>query len=316
MNFYGVTVLKVKMIGIERYLNTHIMKPLILAICMICCVSIHAQTSKQSKQNGNRATRKTKGHPTKPQWIQLFNGKDILDWIPKISGHELNENYGNTFRVENGLLKVSYDQYDDFNRQYGHLFYKQPFSSYIVAVEYRFTGQQAKGGEGWAYRNSGIMLHCQAPETMTKEQDFPISIEVQLLGGDSTGERTTANLCTPGTQVMMDNKEMKAHCYNSTSKTFRGDQWVRVEVIVLKDSVIRHIVNGDTVLVYQKPQVGGGNVSKHDPAVKKDGMLLSSGYISVQSESHPVEFRKIEIMELDGPKQPAAVKKRKLRRQL
>jgi hypothetical protein len=156
------------------------------------------------------------------------------------------------------------------------------------------------------------MLHCQAPETMTKEQDFPISIEVQLLGGDSTGTRTTANLCTPGTQVMMDNKAMTAHCYNSKSQTYRGDQWVRVEVLVLKDSVIKHIVNGDTVLVYQKPQVGGGNVSKHDPSVKKDGMLLSSGYISVQSESHPVEFRKIEILDLDKPSRGTAGRRKKV----
>jgi hypothetical protein len=237
--------------------------------------------------------------PAKKKWIQLFNGKNLKDWKIKIAGHNLNENYANTFRVEKGVLKVSYDGYGDFNKQYGHIFYKKPFSSYIIAVEYRFTGNQAKGGEGWAYRNSGIMLHCQAPETMRRDQDFPISIEVQLLGGDSTGERTTANLCTPGTQVEMDNKLMKAHCYNSKSKTFRGDQWVRVEVMVLKDSVIKHIVNGDTVMVYQKPQIGGGNVSNYDSTSKKDGMLLKSGYISVQSESHPVEFRKIELLNLE-----------------
>jgi 3-keto-disaccharide hydrolase len=233
------------------------------------------------------------------KWVQLFNGKDIKDWKVKISGHPLNENFGNTFRVENGLLKVSYDQYDQFNEQYGHLFYKKPFSSYIIAVEYRFTGNQAKGGEGWAFRNSGIMLHCQSPESMLEKQDFPISIEVQLLGGDTAGERSTANLCTPGTQVEMDNKLITSHCINSKSKTYRGDQWVRVEVVVLKDSVIKHIVNGDTVMIYQRPQIGGGNVSNFDAAVKKDGAYLKSGYISVQSESHPVEFRKIEIKNLE-----------------
>jgi hypothetical protein len=238
--------------------------------------------------------------PQKKKWVQLFNGKNLKDWKIKIRGYKLNENYANTFRVENRVLKVSYDGYnDEFKRQYGHIFYKKPFSSYIIAVEYRFTGKQPKDGEGWAYRNSGIMVHGQSPESMMKDQDFPISIEVQLLGGDSTGERTTANLCTPGTQVEMDNKLMKAHCYNSRSKTFRGDQWVRVEVMVLKDSVIKHIVNGDTVMVYQKPQIGGGNVSNYDTTAKKDGMLLKSGYISLQSESHPVEFRKVEIMNLE-----------------
>ncbi|HMF73369.1 MAG TPA: DUF1080 domain-containing protein [Flavitalea sp.] len=272
------------------------MKFYLLILCALLSVHVSAQkTAKSARQS--KATAKQNTNSGK--WVQLFNGKDIKDWKVKISGHDLNDNYGNTFRVENGVLKVSYDQYDNFDRQYGHLFYKQPYSSYIIAVEYRFTGKQAKGGEGWAFRNSGIMLHCQSPESMLKKQDFPISMEVQLLGGDSTGERTTANVCTPGTNLELDGKLMKAHCINSASKTFRGDQWVRVEVLVMKDSVIKHIVNGDTVLVYQKPQIGGGNVNNYDPLEKKDGTLLKGGYISLQSESHPVEFRKVEIMDLE-----------------
>lgn len=236
---------------------------------------------------------------SKKKWKQLFNGKDLKDWTVKISGHEVNENYGNTFRVEDKKIKVRYDQYDQFNNQFGHIFYKSPYSYYIIAVEYRFVGQQATGGPGWAYRNSGIMVHCQPPATMLKNQDFPICIEVQLLGGDSTGQRTTCNLCTPGTNVVMNNKLVTDHCINSTSKTFRGDGWVRAEVMVLGDSVIKHIVNGDTVLTYNKPQIGGGVVNNYDPAFKKDGQLLSSGYISLQSESHPVEFRKVEILDLE-----------------
>ena len=236
---------------------------------------------------------------SKKKWKQLFNGKDLKDWTVKISGHEVNENFGNTFRVEDKKLKVVYDHYDQFNNQFGHIFYKSPYSYYIIAVEYRFVGQQATGGPGWAYRNSGIMVHCQPPSSMLKDQDFPISIEVQLLGGDSTGQRTTCNLCTPGTNVVMNNKLVTDHCINSTSKTFRGDGWVRAEVMVLGDSVIKHIVNGDTVLTYTKPQIGGGVVNNYDPAFKKDGQLLSSGYISLQSESHPVEFRKVEILDLE-----------------
>ncbi len=237
-----------------------------------------------------------------PKWKQLFNGRNLKGWTPKITGYALGENFGNTFRVEDGKIVVRYDQYDSFNGRFGHLFYKNSYSSYIIAVEYRFTGTQAKDGPGWAYRNSGIMLHCQPPASMLKDQDFPISIEVQLLGGDSTGTRTTCNLCTPGTHVEMNNKLVKAHCIDSKSQTYRGDQWVRAEVMVLGDSVIKHIVNGDTVLVYQKPQIGGGNVDHFDPAFKPDGKLLKEGYISLQSESHPVEFRKVEILELKGRK--------------
>lgn len=142
------------------------------------------------------------------------------------------------------------------------------------------------------------MIHCQDPATMLKDQDFPISVEVQLLGGDTTGDRPTCNVCTPGTNIVMNNKLITEHCINSTAKTFRGEEWIRAEVLVLGDSVIKHIVNGDTVLTYNKPQIGGGVVNNYDPLIKKDGQLLSSGYISLQSESHPIEFRKVEILDL------------------
>lgn len=232
------------------------------------------------------------------KWVQLFNGKDLKGWTPKIRGYDLGDNFGNTFRVVNGAIQVNYDHYKTFDDRFGHLFYKTPFSYYLLAVEYRFVGKQTPGAPGWAYKNSGIMLHCQPPQTMLKNQDFPISIEDQLLGGDTTGERSTCNVCTPGTNIEMDGKLETKHCINSTSKTFRNDVWVRAEVLVLGDSIIKQIVNGDTVLVYEKPQLGGGNVTDFDPSVKKDGQLLQSGYISLQSEGHPVEFRKVEIIDL------------------
>lgn len=237
---------------------------------------------------------------TKKDWIQLFNGKNLKDWTPKITGYPLGENFANTFRVSNKLLQVRYDGYDEFASKFGHLFYKNPYSYYIIAVEYRFVSDQAKNGPGWATRNSGIMVHGQDPKTMTKDQDFPISIEVQLLGGLGKGPRTTANLCTPGTNVVRDGKLFTPHCVNSKSKTYDGDGWVRVEVKVLGDEKIEHIIDGEVVLSYEKPQVGGGSVSKHDPATKQDGKLLTGGSISLQSESHPVDFRKVELLDLEG----------------
>lgn len=244
--------------------------------------------------------------PDKKEWIQLFNGKDLKDWAVKITGHDLDDNFGNTFRVEDGVLKVSYDRYGKFDRKFGHMFYRRKFSHYIVAVEYRFTGEQAPGAPGWALRNSGVMIHCQPPESMLKDQDFPISIEVQLLGGTGSGERPTANLCTPGTNVVMNGQLFTQHCVNSKSKTYHGDQWVRVEAVVHGDGEIKHVVEGRTVLAYEKPQIGGGAVSNFDEKVKQDGMLLTEGYISLQSESHPIEFRKVELLNLAGCMDPKA----------
>jgi hypothetical protein len=87
------------------------------------------------------------------------NGKNLDGWVPKIAGHPLGENYLDTFRVENGVLKVSYDKYDAFDNKFGHLFYRDKFSHYIIAAEYRFVGDQAKGAPSWALRNNGLMLH-------------------------------------------------------------------------------------------------------------------------------------------------------------
>ena len=238
--------------------------------------------------------------PKVGEWVSLFNGKDMTGWTPKIRYSDLGENYGNTFRVEDGLLKVRYDGggYDEFGERFGHLFFKDAFSNYKFRVEYRFVGDQCKGGPGWATRNSGVMVHGQDPATMTKDQDFPVSIEVQLLGGNGTNDRTTSNLCTPGTNVVMDGQMKLQHCISSTSKTYHGEQWVTAEIEVRGNRVIRHILDGEVVLEYNHPQLDPRDKSAK-PLIKDDQLMLSGGTISLQSESHPVDFRKVEIMLLD-----------------
>lgn len=234
------------------------------------------------------------------QWVSLFNGKDLTGWTPKIKGYELGDNYKNTFRVEDGLMTVSYDDYDSFDRKFGHIFYKDKFSNYKFRVEYRFIGEQCPGGEGWALRNSGVMLHGEDPAEMDKDQDFPTSIEVQLLGGNGKDDRTTSNLCTPGTNVVMDDKLVTRHCTSSTSKTYHGDQWVTAEIEVRGNKLIKHIIAGETVLEYTEPQLDERDEHAKALAEKHGGIQLSGGTISLQSESHPVQFRKVEIMVLDG----------------
>ena len=240
---------------------------------------------------GNR-TKKTE----KEEWIQVFNGKDLTGWDIKIKGSPLNVNYKNTFRVEDGVMKVRYDEYEKFNAEYGHIFYKEPFSKYKLRIEYRFVGNQVPGGQGWAFRNSGVMLHSQSAESMLLDQDFPVSIEAQFLGGNGTDPRSTLNVCTPGTHIVMNDALITNHCNNSTSKTYHGDVWVTAELVVYGDSIVHHIVEGDTVLTYTKPQVGGTNKPENYPV--PDGILLKEGYICLQAESHPVEFRKVELLKL------------------
>jgi hypothetical protein len=235
----------------------------------------------------------------KPEdWIQLFNGKNLDGWTVKITKHKLNDNFGNTFRVEDGHLKVSYDQYDKLDGQFGHLFYKDKFSYYLIRVEYRFVGEQVKGGPDWAYRNNGIMLHSQSPESMGVDQDFPTSIEFQLLGGDGTHDRPNGNVCTPGTNIVIDGGLFTTHCYHLSAKTYHGDQWVTAVGEVLGSERITHYVNGTPVLTYTKPQLGGEPMGPE--FAKRAGELLSEGYIALQAESAPTEFRKVELLNLVG----------------
>lgn len=247
--------------------------------------------------------------PDREDWIPLFNGRDLNDWTVKISGHDVGVNFANTFRVENGVLSVRYDGYGDFDDQFGHLFYNRAFSYYKIRMEYRFVGDQQPGAPSWAIRNSGVMLHSQDPNTVTRDQDFPISVEMQFLGGlgnDGARPRPTGNMCSPGTDIVFEGSVVETHCISSTSDTYDGDQWVRAEAVVLGDSLIVHMINGDTVLQYSKPHVGGGAVNGYDPAVKQDGAPLVEGFIALQSEGHPLDFRNVVLLNLKGCMDPNA----------
>lgn len=232
------------------------------------------------------------------KWISLFNGKDLNGWHVKLAGHDLDDNYGETFSVRNGVIRVSYDRYEKFGNKFGHMFYKDKFSNYRFRLEYRFVGEQAPGGPGWAYRNSGIMVHCQDPHTMRRDQSFPVCIEVQLLGGDGDNDRSTGNLCTPGSHVVLDGKLDTRHCINSSSPTYHGDQWVKAEVEVRGNKVIRHFINSEAVMEYEQPQLDENDADARK-MIKDGDTMMRDGWISIQAESHPVEYRNIEILVLD-----------------
>jgi len=242
-------------------------------------------------------------------WTSLFNGKDLSGWDIKFSGHKLNDNYKNTFQVEDGMIRVVYDEYERFDDKYGHMYYEKPFSHYKIRFEYRFLGEQTPGGESWNVRNSGIMLHSQSAKSNDLHQDFPVSIEIQLLGGLDKGSRTTGNLCTPGTQVVFNDKLDFTHCISSNSKTYDGDRWVNVEAVILGDQSITHIVEKDTVLVYESTQITTSyndedwdryGVTSKDYWKNISGKLLSEGYIAIQAESHAIDFKNIELLNLCG----------------
>lgn len=248
-------------------------------------------------------------------WITLFNGIDLSNWNIKIAGYDINENYNETFVVEDSMIRISYSKYEEFNDAFGHMYYKDPFSHYKLKFDYRFQGEQLKGGASWNVRNSGIMLHSQSAESNEYGQGFPVSVELQLLGGLNKGERTTANVCTPGTAVVLGDTVNYQHCINSLSKTYHGDQWVHVEAIVMGGEYMTFIVEGDTVLTFQKPQIGGGFISEQQNGqdwdtfgiirdketwISKAGTIINEGYIALQAESHSIDFKNISLLDLCG----------------
>lgn len=246
-------------------------------------------------------------------WISLFNGHDLTGWDIKIADNELGLNLYETFIVEDSMIRIRYNNYDNFNDAFGHMYYKTPFSYYKLSFDYRFVGEQLKGGSTWNVRNSGIMLHSQSASSNEFTQHFPVSVELQLLGGLNEGERTTANVCTPGTTLEMDGKRNDKHCISSTSKTYNGDQWVHCEAIVMGGESMTFVVEGDTVLYLEKPQVGGGlNFEKYGMErdrqlwTSKEGMILTEGYIALQAESHPIDFKNIKLLNLCGCTDPKA----------
>lgn len=233
------------------------------------------------------------------EWISLFNGRDLGDWIVKVHHHDAGVNFGETFRAEDGVIKVRYDQYGDFNDQFAHLYYKTPFSRFHLKLEYRFHGELQKGAPEYTVLNSGVMFHSQDPRPMPKEQNWPISVEMQFLAGLPDGNpRPTGNMCSPGTEIVYKGALYPGHCLNSSSKTYQKDEWIKAELIVLGDSLTTHIIEGDTVLQYSKPSIGGGVVQGYDTAIWRPGTPLRSGYIALQSEGQPIDFRNIQLKEL------------------
>lgn len=232
-------------------------------------------------------TENTSADPATEEWVELFNGENLDGWDYKITGHELNENFNNTFRVEDGLLKVRYDEYDRFDGLFGHIFYEEPFSYYRLKVEYRFVGEQAPDGPAWAFMNNGIMFHSQSAGSMELDQDFPDSIEFQLVGGDGVNDRANGKICTPGTHVVVDGELITDHCVNSAGPTHHGYQWVTAELVSHGSSKIQHILNDNVVMEYTKPQLD-------------NGQRISGGYFALQAESHPIDIRSVKVLNLEG----------------
>jgi hypothetical protein len=233
------------------------------------------------------------------EWKSLFNGRDLTGWTPKIAKHPAGENYADTFRVEDGVLKVYYDKYDKFDGQFGHLYSNQPYSNYILRLEYRIAGKAIEDSPPWAKLNSGVMVHSQSPLSMRLDQSFPVSMEFQFLAVNSTAGKQTGNACTPGTNLEMKGKLLEDHIIDSSSKLFPEGEWIKAEIEVHGSQEVIHRINGVEVLRYQHPQLDPRDEDAQRLLATGAPLQLSFGHIALQAESQPIWFRNIQIKQLD-----------------
>lgn len=235
-------------------------------------------------------------------WEPLFDGRTLNGWTPKIRGFPLGENYRDTFRVEDGAIVVRYDKYDEFGERFGHLFYNEPiYGPYRLRMEYRFLEAHPADTPTWAIANSGVMIFGQDPKSMAVEDSFPVSVEAQLLGPAPGQTRFNGNMCSPGTNVVIDGKLETTHCINSKMPAQPNGEWVTFEVDVAADGTVTQLINGEVTMVYSAVQLDPeGRMANSKPLVEAAGgkLMLDGGSISIQSEGNPVEFRKIELLRI------------------
>ena len=235
------------------------------------------------------------------EWVQIFNGTNLDGWTPKFKGFPMGVNLHNTFHVTNGLLEVDYSGYTNFaGNPFGHLFWKEKLSHYIVRAEYRFVGDQCPGAPQWGWRNNGIMIFSEPPDTMELNQDFPASIEVQILGGGNPhGDQNNGSFCVPHTRAMYNGKLTTQHRTSAKEKIYNGDQWVTITAEVHGSKLINHILDNEVVISYSEPQLNPNDAHAKLLLSKGFPQMLEDGYICIQAESAPCEFRKIELLKLD-----------------
>lgn len=258
-------------------------------LCVLFSYNTQGQSASEKKNNI---------HQLKDgNWISIFNGKNLDGWIPKVTGYKSGDNPLDLFHVENGILKVDYSKYDRFNGRFGHLFYKEKLSSYILRVEYRFVGGFLTDSPDYCYRNSGVMIYSQSPESMDVMQNWPVSVEAQLLGSTDSVKQRTANICTPGTTVYYKEKFTSEHCVSSTSKYYYDNEWVNLDIIVHSGKTTYLVIDRDTVLAISRPQIGGALLPENYPVPTET--FLKDGYIALQAEGQNIDFRKVDLKILE-----------------
>ncbi len=234
-----------------------------------------------------------------PKWQPIFDGKTLNGWTPKIAGRGVGEDPLRMFVVQDGAIRVSHANYTKFEGEFGHLFWKTPLSAFRLRFEYRLLGEPLPGIKTYQASNSGVMFHSQGPETMRRDQAFPVSLEMQLLAVPRPVQEPSGNLCTPGTTVVFEGKRDPRHCILSSSPLLPIGRWTRGLIEVLPNGQVTQYIDGRPVLRYSDAELDPADKDAQPLIAAAGGNLkLGRGFIALQSEGHEIEFRGLELQKL------------------
>jgi hypothetical protein len=236
------------------------------------------------------------------KWQPLFDGRTLNGWTPKVVGYPAGEDPLQTFRVKDGVIYVSYDKYGGkMDGRWAHLFYKEPFKAFHLSLDYRFVGEEMLPLRPTPV-NSGVMFDSQSPESMALGQGYPIAVEGQLLGAYPAGPpRFNGSFCTMGTKIFGQDKDL-GHCVASSVAPASMGTWVHYELEVTADGHASESIDGKSTVSVDRVELDPSFTRfpiKNLIEAANGRLQLNGGYIALQSEGHPIEFRNIRIMPLD-----------------
>ena len=193
--------------------------------------------------------------------IMLFNGKDLSGLKVFPEGADAQD----TWFVNDGLLCST-------GKPNGYIRTEKEYSNYHLHVEWRWPENAAQGRS----RNSGVFVYANGPDNI-----WPQLIECQLMA-DSAGDFVLMNgmgMTVDGQDMKDPNRRFVMIQKKQPSSEKPAGQWNSYDIYCEGD-MIKCLVN---------------DVLQNEGTA----VMPSSGYICLQSEGSPIEFRNIFIETLE-----------------
>jgi hypothetical protein len=181
------------------------------ALMIILLISISSISLAQSVANNPKVSEKSSD-----EIVQLFNGKDLNNWVFKLKDPSVDP--ATVFTIVNGVIHIE-------GNPDGYMRTKESYSDYRLHVEWRWPSEAT---------NSGVFVHAQPPDSIWLR-----CVECQLKAGDA-GDF----ICMNGSDMNEKKDKTKAFIKKFAASSERpAGEWNTMEV-VCKSNTIEVNVNG------------------------------------------------------------------------